>query len=125
MKILIADDERDFVKSLKSFLERKGHFVDAAFDGGRALELMKKNNYDLAFLDHNMPELTGLELVKFVEENGLRTKTVLLTGYPTMKDFFARALGADEYIRKPCQLEDIASIVDKYQRGKTQRDNEK
>lgn len=114
MKILIADDERESIEFLKNFLERKGYSVDIVFDGKAAVDLIEKNDYDLAFLDHNMPELTGLEVAKFVKDKNLKTKTIMLTGYPEIEDFFAKSVGVDEYINKPCRMEDIQSIIDKY-----------
>ncbi len=114
MKILIADDEKEIVKFLRNFLEKRGHAVDAVYDGAGALDLIKSKNYDLVFVDHNMPELTGLELIKFIKQNKLKAKTIMITGYPEMNKSFAKALGADEYICKPCSLDDIGDIVKKY-----------
>ncbi|HAJ57473.1 MAG TPA: hypothetical protein DCL35_06860 [Candidatus Omnitrophica bacterium] len=114
MHILVVDDKKEIVDLLETFLKRRGHDVDTASDGKAASELLTKNNYDIAFFDHNMPEMTGLELVKFVKANNLKTKTVILTGYPTMKDFLAKSVGADEYLNKPCQLSDVDNIVKKY-----------
>ncbi len=114
MYILVADDKKEIVDLLELFLKKKGHQVDIASDGKAASELLLKNNYDLAFFDHNMPEMTGLELVKLVKANNLKTKTVILTGYPTMKDFLAKSVGANEYLNKPCQLKEIDDILTKY-----------
>ncbi|OPX30247.1 MAG: hypothetical protein B1H08_02230 [Candidatus Omnitrophica bacterium 4484_171] len=114
MRILVADDNKELMDILKIFLEKKGHTVTTAADGNEALENLKSNAYDLAFVDHNMPELTGVELVKFVKKNNIKTKMVILTGYPSMKDFFAKSVGADGYINKPCSLEDVESIVNEY-----------
>ena len=122
-RILIADDEERVVKSIRSFLEKRGVYVNFAFDGKQALDLIKKNVYDIAFLDHNMPELTGLELIKFIKQNKPKMKTIMISGYPGMREFFAKAVGADEYLTKPCSLKDIERIVDKYsdRRGKFRR----
>ena len=114
MKILIADDEREITDNLLEFLQRKGYSADVAYDGKQALDLIKEKEYDVVFLDHNMPELTGLEIVKFVKENQKNTKTVMLTGYPLMEDFFAKAVGADEYLDKPYQYAEIEKIIEKY-----------
>ncbi len=114
MWILVADDNKEWGGILRIFLEKKGHKVNVVCDGEEALKELKKGNYDIAFIDHNMPEVTGLELVKFVKENQLKTKTVILTGYPSMKDFFAKSIGADDYLAKPCSLEEIEQIVNKY-----------
>jgi DNA-binding response OmpR family regulator len=114
MRILVADDKKEIVDILELFLKKKGYEVDTAQDGKAAAELLLKNDYDIAFFDHNMPEMTGLELVKLVKANNLKTKTVILTGYPTMRDFLAKSVGADEYLNKPCQLKEVDDIVKKY-----------
>jgi len=118
MKILIADDEKDIVEILKGRLIKKGHYIDIALDGERALEFIKTNKYDLAFVDHNMPEITGLELIKYIKQNKISTKTVMLTGYAEIEDFAAKQVGADEYITKPVSLKDIENIVNKYKKTK-------
>jgi len=117
MKILIADDTPGIVSLMQAFLRKKSHDVDIAENGKQALAMIINNNYDIAFMDHNMPEMTGLELVKYIKANNIQTKTVILTGYSGMKDFFAKSLGADEYLSKPCELEDIAAILEKYNKG--------
>jgi CheY-like chemotaxis protein len=114
MKILIADNEKDFVDMLKERLSCKGHSVDAAYDGGAAMELIKNGGYDILFLDHNMPEMTGLEIAKYVKEHNINSKTVIVTGYEQMSDSFAKAIAADEYITKPAKLKEIDDIISKY-----------
>ena len=114
MKILIADDTQEITSLMKAFLEKKGHAVDVAPNGKQALDLIKVNNYDLAFFDHNMPELTGMELVKFIKQNDIKTKTVILSGYSGMGESFSKIIGADDYLSKPCRLEDIEAIIIKY-----------
>lgn len=114
MKILIADDTPEIVSLMRAFLQKKLHEVDIADNGKQALDMIVKNKYDMAFMDHNMPEMTGLELVKFIKANNIPTKTVIFTGYSGMKDFFAKSVGADEYLSKPCELNDITAIIEKY-----------
>ncbi len=114
MNILIADDTREITSLLKAFLQKKGHKTDVAEDGKQALEMIKTSKYDLAFFDHNMPEMTGMELVKFIKQNNIKTKTVILSGYSDMQDSFAKIIGADDYLSKPCRLEDVEVIIEKY-----------
>lgn len=115
MKILIVDDEREITENIAEFLQRKGYSADVAFDGKRAWDLIKTNNYDIVFLDFNMPELTGLEVIEYIKKNNIKTKTVMITAYPEMEEFFAKRLGADEYITKPYQLQTLEDIIIKYQ----------
>jgi DNA-binding response OmpR family regulator len=114
MKILVADDESRVVVSLERFFIRRGYVVDVALNGAVALELIEQNNYDFIFLDHNMPELTGVELVKYIKQNNVSAKVVMVTGYPKVDEFFARLIGVDEYLEKPINLEIIDAIIDKY-----------
>lgn len=114
MKILIADNEKNFVLLLKKNLAQKGYAVDVAYDGKEALGLMLSKSYDLVFLDFNMPQLTGLELAKYIKEKEIRSKVVIITGYADMSELLARAVGADEYMTKPISVEDVKEVIDKY-----------
>jgi CheY-like chemotaxis protein len=113
MKILIADDEKEVVALIKEFIGDKCE-TDVAYDGEQALELIKLNKYDLAFLDHNMPEFTGLELIAYIKKNKLEMGVVMITGYQQMAGFAAKGLGADEYLTKPFKLKEIDDIIVKY-----------
>ena len=115
MKILIADNAQDVVKLLKEVLINSGHGVDTAFDGKEAMEFLESAAYDLVFLDHDMPEMTGIELIKFIRTRGMKTKIVMISGYPTMQEFFVKTLGADEYIPKPFSIDEVLKIVTKYE----------
>ena len=117
MKILVADDEKDVVEILKKNLTQKGHTVDTALDGDKALHFIELNRYDIVFVDHNMPEVTGLELIKYIKQNNLGAKTVMITGYPHLTNLAVKDLGADEYLVKPLKLEDIYNIIEKYKGG--------
>lgn len=114
MRILIADDEVEFVEMLKERLRYKNVDMDFAYDGKKALELITINHYDIIFLDHNMPEMTGLELVRYIKEHNISSKTVMITGYPAIRGFFAKAIGTDEYLTKPIKLKDVEDIIEKY-----------
>lgn len=114
MKILIVDDEKDFVYFLKENLGHMGYSADAAYDGKEALELIQSKGYGLVFLDVNMPGLTGLELVRYIKENKIKSKVIIVTGYEEMRESLAKALGADEYLTKPIATLDIEKIIKKY-----------
>jgi len=114
MRILIVDDEIEFVNALKERLDYKNVLIDLAYDGKLALELIKFNNYDVVFLDQDMPEMTGLELVKHMKANGIKSKTVMITGYPGMGGSIAQMVGTDEYLTKPVALKDVEAIIEKY-----------
>lgn len=111
MKILVADDEKRFANLLWDFLKLKGFNVEAAFDGQEALDLIKKRNYDLVVLDFKMPELTGLEIIKYAKKLGINMKVIVLSGQPDIDASYATFLGADEFIRKPVRFEVIEKVI--------------
>ncbi|NQU73322.1 MAG: response regulator [Candidatus Omnitrophica bacterium] len=112
-KILIADDEKDFVIFMKDILAESGRAIDVAFDGQEALALIKKNNYDIIFADHKMPKVTGLELIKYVKEKNLRSKIVMISAYPKMEEAVAKQVGADGYLEKPVSSKVVEDMINK------------
>lgn len=114
MEILIADDTKGIIDLLKDRPSLKDHKIDSVYDGKSALELIKSNRYDLAFLDYNIPNLTGSELIKYIKHNNLKAKTVMITGDPAMNYFVAKTIGADEYLAKPLTIKVIEDVISKY-----------
>ncbi|MBI4707097.1 MAG: response regulator [Candidatus Omnitrophica bacterium] len=114
MRVLVADDEEDVLRFTKNFLEKKGFTVDTASNGKEAIELLELKDYGVVFLDENMPELTGLEVVEYMKKNGFNSKIVLVTGYTSIKEDLAKLVGVDEYLQKPIDLEKILSLANKY-----------
>ena len=114
MKILIVDDEVEIVNTLSKFIENKGLPVDCELDGKEGLELIKKRDYDIVFLDINMPGLTGFEVLRYIKDNHIKAKVIFLTGYPEVNEDFCKTLRADEYLEKPIDLKAIENIINKY-----------
>jgi len=114
MNILIADDEFEIATAVGEALREDGHTVDIVPDGKKALEYLQSKSYHVVILDHNMPEVTGLELAKYIREHHFPTKVVIVSGYPVFEEFFARSLGADEVVIKPFTLEIIRKVIARY-----------
>ena len=114
MRILVADDEIEMTEILKQAISRKGHAVDVALDGARAMEMVNQNHYDMAFLDMTMPEVTGMELSEHLRNSNSGTVTVLVTAYPFVHDSFLKASGIHEWIAKPFEISQIDDILRKY-----------
>ena len=117
MNILFADDEKGLIEPLKDLLTRRGYSVDLAYDGIKAMELIQSNEYEIAFLDFSLPEITGLEIVEQIKKIKPSIKTVMMTGYPLMKDFLVNTIGADEYLSEPFQFGEIEALLKKYSRS--------
>jgi two-component system nitrate/nitrite response regulator NarL len=85
MKILLADDHPFTLQGTKSFVESYGYSVlDTCSNGISALNLIKLHSHDVAILDINMPGMDGLDVVKKIFENKLKTKVILLTMHKEM-----------------------------------------
>lgn len=84
VKILVADDDADFGRILKRFLEADGHTCDLVPDGARALEAMAATTYDVLIADIDMPGNRGLELVQTLVDAKERPPVILMTGNPTI-----------------------------------------
>lgn len=117
MKILVTDDEADVVEFVGNFIKKLGHSVDQALDGAQALHLVKNNEYDLIFVDYNLPNKSGLEIVNYIKKHNFDTKTVVITGYPCLNESIAKFVGADEFLQKPIDLQIIKKVISKYQKS--------
>ena len=113
MRALVVDDSSTMRKVLKSILVGEGFEVFEAKDGPDALEWLKGNRADLALLDWNMPEMTGVEVLAIVRtQHQHSSMKIMMCTTETEQSEVVRALntGADEYVMKPFTK---ISIVDK------------
>ena len=104
IRILIAEDEQISRRKLQRQLEQMGHPVDAAADGRQAWEMFQDNPCPLVICDWEMPEMTGLELVRKIRAAQCEAYVyiVMLTGKSDTKDIVAgMEAGADDFITKP------------------------
>lgn len=115
-KILLVDDEKDFVDSVKEFLELRGYEIITAYSGIDALEGMKELP-DMVILDIKMPNMGGLEVLEHLRwnPNAINAAIVMLTakaGSDSMLE--SQRLGANDYIVKPVNLENLLMVIKKY-----------
>ncbi|MEA2049121.1 MAG: response regulator [Campylobacterota bacterium] len=102
-KIIIIDDEVHILNVLQTALSKDNDYqVDIFSNPYEALELIKKNRYDLLLLDIMMPSINGLELLDKIKEIKPNLEVVMMTAYNTMeKTIEAYEKGAKNYIEKP------------------------
>lgn len=111
-KILLVEDDRAILKDTREWLEREHHTVEACERGFDALERMKFFEFDLIILDWNLPELTGIELLRQFRDNGGTTAVLMLTGKDGVQDIEAGLItGADDYLTKPFHLKELSARV--------------
>ena len=119
MNILVVDDDETLRLSLRFILEEHRHCVWEACDGKDALEKVQEYDFDLIFLDVNMPHLDGIETLKHIKKIEPQVFCVVLTAYCNVKDAVkAIKFGAYDYIEKPVTIEHVDSILSAAKKAK-------
>lgn len=101
MKILIVEDEDSIREVEKAYLQRAGYSVDEAQDGRDALDLFKKNAYDLILLDLNIPEINGIDVCKEIRKTSQIPIIMITARVEEIDEIIGLEIGADDYIKKP------------------------
>jgi putative nucleotidyltransferase with HDIG domain len=111
-KLLIVDDEPNICSLLRELLSRQDYQIDTCLSGQDALAKMAESHYDMLISDLKMPGINGIELIKTVKTQSPDTATVLVTGYATVETA-VKALrhGADDYVTKPFNIEELRKVV--------------
>jgi len=120
LKILIVDDNEINHLIANRMLTKKGHIVTSVYNGIEAIESIKKNKYDLVFMDVNMPEMDGLEATLRIREIEMASSSpqvpiIAMTAYAKAEDK-VRCLktGMNDYISKPINVKELDLILSKY-----------
>ncbi|MBN2343664.1 MAG: response regulator [Deltaproteobacteria bacterium] len=111
-KILVVDDEKVIREILADFLTLEGFEVVTAPDGKAAVQVLKDNHFNMVISDLKMPNMGGLELLEYIQENHDNLLTVIMTGFGTVETAIeAMKKGAYDYILKPFKVEEVVHIV--------------
>jgi DNA-binding response OmpR family regulator/HPt (histidine-containing phosphotransfer) domain-containing protein len=112
MKILLVEDDEGLAEVLCKDLASRHYLVEVAADGQAGLELAEAFKYDLILLDFMLPKLDGISLCRRLRERGDRTPILLLTAYDSSTERVAGLdAGADDYIVKPCNFEELLARI--------------
>jgi DNA-binding NtrC family response regulator len=107
-RVLLVDDEEEFVSALSERLMLRGIEVDSALNGEEALALMVEKVFAVVILDVMMPGLGGLEVLKQIKSTYPNTQVILLTGHgSTREGIEGMRLGAFDYLIKPVDIEEM------------------
>lgn len=120
--MVVADDHPLFRKGLVETLKRRPEveLVGEAGNGAEALELVRELVPDVAILDVQMPELSGLDALNAIQRDGLGTRVMLLTGFRDSQPAYeAMAIGAGAYLAKDSDIDRVCDAISAVARGQT------
>jgi DNA-binding NtrC family response regulator len=107
-KILVVDDEKDFVEMLSLRLQEGGEKVECAYNGKECLAVLEKNDIDVVLLDIKMPGMDGIETLKVIKKKFPITEVIMLTGHGTTETAVeGMKLGAFDYLLKPSDFNEL------------------
>lgn len=112
MRLLIAEDELDLAEALTVFFEKNKFSVDAVNDGFSAYEYGISGEYDAIILDVMMPKMNGIEVLKKLRDEGIKTPIMMLTAKGQKDDRITGFnAGADDYLPKPFEPDELICRV--------------
>ena len=112
--ILLVEDEENLQEALKLNLELEGYEVRSSFDGATALKMIKQEYYDLIILDVMLPEVDGITVCETIRLQNTRMPILMLSAKNTSADrVIGLKKGADDYLTKPFNLEELLLRVQK------------
>ncbi len=114
-KILVIDDNKDFLAVIKTFLDGEGYDVKTLSDPLKAEEYMEKFTPDLMIIDIFMPERSGFNIIEDFEEKGIYRDIpkIFLTGLDDdIEKMTAKGVGVAEYITKPVMPSELSRVIE-------------
>lgn len=113
MRILAVDDDQSTRRIVSKLLADQGYEVDAASDGASALDLVRRNQYDLAVLDFEMPLMNGVELFRHISKLRPSMIGIFLTAHTRLDTVFpAVEAGITRVLGKPIDGQELTSVVE-------------
>ena len=111
-RILVVDDESSMRQLLEIALSKEGYRVTAAHSGQDAVTRLKKDSYELVISDIRMPDMTGVEVLRYVKELNNEIPVIMITAYASTETAVeALRLGAYDYVTKPFKIEELKNTV--------------
>ena len=111
-RILVVDDEASIREFMEIFLKKEGYEVSLAEDGAKAKDILSKKTFDMVISDLQMPNVTGLELLRYARESYPETVFVMMTAFGTLENAVeAMKIGAYDYLTKPCKIDEVRLVI--------------
>ena len=112
-KILLAEHDKDIASITKNFLVSRGYLCVICFDGEEAMQVLRKEHFDFALVDINLPVVNGFDIIKAIKKKGRDTPVVFL-GINTHQSEIIRGfhVGADDFITRPFSMEELGLRIE-------------
>ena len=112
IRLLLVDDEKDFVNILSKRIKRRNIDVAKAFSGAEAIQALRGQEFDVAVLDLKMEDMDGIEVLKMFKIMDPKLAVIMLTGHGSAEAAErGLKLGAFDYLTKPCGLEKLLEKI--------------
>ena len=113
-KVLLVDDEKEFLEIMSERMEARGMKVTTAETAAQALSIIEKESFDAIVMDFQMPGMDGMEALKLIKGKKPELQIILLTGFATVeKTVEAMKVGATDFLEKPADIEALAEKIKK------------
>jgi len=122
-RILIADDEEEFVQTLSERLTMRDYDVSTSLSGEDAIQKLTEYNFDVVILDVSMPGMSGIDALREIKRIKPLTEVIMLTGHAAVNTAIdGMKLGALDYLFKPCETEELIAKINMAQKRKAEQE---
>jgi len=112
IKVILVDDEVEYITALSERLQMRGMETDLAFNGEKAIERVEEQDYDVMVLDLKMPGIDGLSVLKALNKSHPEIRVIIITGHGSdIEKDLAYQYGAFMYMQKPIVLEELIDQI--------------
>jgi CheY-like chemotaxis protein len=113
LRVLVVDDDKDVAQSIARALESLGHTAANCGHAQEALDLIAAQSFDLLLVDYRMPDMTGLDLITILREEGRKMPAIMMTGHFATEDRVrVEELGISAILHKPITMPVLAHALD-------------
>ncbi|HOO57479.1 MAG TPA: sigma-54 dependent transcriptional regulator [bacterium] len=113
-RILVVDDKQSIVEILETVLREDGYAVSSAFRGEEAIKKLEEESYELLLCDIRLPDIDGMKILEYAVSREEGPAVIMITAYGSIENAIeCMKLGADDYITKPFNLDELRAVVRK------------
>jgi DNA-binding NtrC family response regulator len=124
VRVMIVDDEKDFVEMLSLRLKEVGEKVATAYSGNECLETLENTETDVVILDIKMPGMDGIETLKEIKKRFPLVEVIMLTGHGTTETAVeGMKRGAFDYLLKPADFDDLLTKLEGARKRKEEQED--